>query len=172
MEQAASPSAEVRLRAHIRRATSPDAQPRTWGAPESAAGPPPDLAETTLHPALAAFLTAMSAKLDMLLGYLSQAQLGADYDPAEVLEIGEQGLALAKAQGLEPGQPLEIVVVLSDYPLQMVSAVGVAGDTAQRQGEAVRLVRFSSIREEDLERIVQFVFKEERARIRRNKWGE
>ena len=172
MAQASSPTAEVRLRAHVRPAQAPDALPRSYGAPETAAGPAPDLADSNLHPALAAFLQAMSDKLDMLVGYLSQAQLQSDYSPAEVLEIGEHGLALAKAGNLAPGQPLEVVVVLSDYPLQMATAVGVVGEAAQRQGEPVHLFRFTRIREEDLERIVQFVFKEERARIRRNKWGE
>lgn len=171
MEQASSPTAQTRLRAHLRPVGAPDALPRSYGAP-GAAGPAPDIAESNLHPALAAFLTAMSDKLDMLVGYLSQTQLQSDYSPAEVLEIGEKGLALAKAQDLVPGQHLEVVVVLSQFPLLMAAAVGVVAGEAVRQGEPVRLFEFTRIREEDQERIVQFVFKEERARIRRDKWGE
>lgn len=171
MEQASTPTAETRLRAHLRPASAPDALPRSYGTPGSA-GATPDIADTNLHPALAAFLQAMSDKLDMLVGYLSRAQLDSEYTQAEVLEIGAMGLALAKAGDLVPGQHLEVVVVLSDFPLQMASAVGVVAGEAKRQGEDVRLLEFTRIREGDLERIVQFVFKEERARIRRDKWGE
>lgn len=172
MEQASSPTAQTRLRAHLRPVGAPDALPRSYGAPGAAAGAAPDISDSNLHPALAAFLTAMSDKLDMLVGYLSQAQLQSDYSPAEVLEIGEKGLALAKAGDLVPGQHLEVVVVLSQFPLLMAAAVGVVAGEALRQGEPVRLFEFTRIREEDQEHIVQFVFKEERARIRRDKWGE
>jgi len=172
MDAASHPIAVTRLRAHVRPVSSPDAQPRSYATPVSGTGPAPDISETNLHPALAAYLQAMSDKLDMLLAFQSQSRLDTEYSPAEVLEIGTEGLALASVGDLPPGQCLEVVVELSQFPLSLLAAVGVVQSVETRQGEPVRRFSFTRIREEDLERIVQFVFREERARIRRTKWGE
>ena len=172
MENAPHTIASTRLKAHVRPVSSAETLPRSYSTPGSSAGAVPDITDSKLHPALAAFLQAMSDKLDMLVSYVSQSQLDSEYVPAEVLEIGTEGLALTKTCNASPGQHLEIVVVLSQFPLTMVSAVGKVTGEGARQGEPVLMVRFTRIREEDLEHIVQFVFREERARIRRTKWGE
>jgi hypothetical protein len=172
MDQSPHAIATTRLRAHIRPVSSAESLPRSYSTPGNFAGPAPDITDSKLHPALAAFLQAMSEKLDMLVSFASQAQLDSEYTPAEVLEIGTQGLALAKAGDLVPGQHVEVVVQLSQFPLVIISAVGRVSGSGSRQGEPVMLLTFTRIREEDLERIVQFAFREERARIRRTKWGE
>lgn len=164
--------AETRIKAHVRPVNSPDALPRRYATPDPAGnGAAPDLSGTTLHPGIVAFFQAMSDKLDMLVSYVSQNQLDSEYAPAEILEIGAKGLALAAAGDYPEGQCLEVVAVISQFPLRLVTAVGVVAGQGARQGEPVRLVTFTRIREEDLEQIVQFVFKEERARIRHDKWG-
>lgn len=172
MDAAHPPTAATRLRAYVRPASSPDAQPRAYATPNGGLSQAPDISDAKLHPALAAYLQAMSDKLDMLVAYLTQARLDTEYAAAEVLEIGSEGLSLAKAGDLASSRFLEVVVILSQFPLSLVAAVGEVKGEGRRQGEPVRLLSFTSIREEDLERIVQYVFKEERARIRRTKWGE
>lgn len=132
----------------------------------------PDLENAGLHEGMAKFLKALDAKLDMLVSYITQDRLHKEYqETVQVIELSGSGMRFISELPLENGQPLEAVIILSRYPLKVASAAGRIA-RGEKADEKAWMMQFSHIRESDLERIVQFVFSEERERIREKKWSD
>ncbi|MGE4292734.1 MAG: PilZ domain-containing protein [Desulfovibrio sp.] len=161
-------SVSVRLRAYARRADDPSAPALfRWINSPTETSSEAELVEAQVSPPLARFLLALDRKLDQLAAMHSGASVREEYPlRLEVLEISGSGLAFRTEEHFDEGEILEVVLVLSDAPPRMVAATGrVAGSGPDR----LHRLDFTTIRENDLETVVRFVFQEEREQIRRGK---
>ena len=136
------------------------------------------LAASRLSSELVRFLIEMDRKLDAILGYLERETLTDDF-PLEgtVVELGGSGLVLESKEPLAPGQSIELLLVLEALPLRMVSLVArveeILPDFITEEGPgAVYQLGFVFLDAEDREIVIQYVFQEERRRIRMRKGEE
>lgn len=121
------------------------------------------------------FLLEMDRKLDTILSLLQTASLEEDFPhKGYVLELGASRLVLECREKLEPGEHMELLLMLGGYPMRMLSVMG----TADAETAAPRLVDKSSrtyavsyecLSEEDRDGVIAFIFQEDRKRIRRRK---
>ncbi len=132
-----------------------------------------DLKRSSLPEAVTDFLVELNRKVDILISLGSRKMIEDDYPlRGTVTEISGAGILLRAGDSLKPGDHVEMVMVLSSFPLRLASAIGRVVRKEAGEGEnSIWAVEFSKIRDTDQEQIVQFVFKEQRARIREQKWG-
>jgi hypothetical protein len=164
---------ETNIRAYVRRLETGERMPEPFDTSNIASeARTPDLENSGLHEDVVRFLKALDAKLDMLVGYITQNRLKQEYrETVHVVELSGSGMRFISKSDFDPKQPIEVVIVLSRYPLKVASAAGRIS-RADEEDDKSWVMEFSHIRESDLERIVQFVFSEERERIREKKWGD
>ena len=131
------------------------------------------LKQANVPNALAEFLGAINDKLDMIISMFSQENLLEDFPvEAEVVEISGAGMRFMSSTDIEPEQHVEIVMMLSRMPLRMAGAIGrITRVEETASDETLYGLDFTTIRDADLETVVQFVFQEQRARIREQKWN-
>jgi len=164
---------ETRIRAFVRVVDSPDRLPMAYDNPLLTSEEKPDLSGANIHTALGDFLQAMDNKLDTILSSIHQERLRHEFPlEVEVVEAGGNGLRFVSGQPFEDNQPLEIVLVLNQYPLRLASAVGVVSRQEAIPSGTQWVMEFTRVREGDQEAIVSFVFREERERIRERKWTD
>lgn len=130
------------------------------------------LRDSGLPDALVSFLNNMDSKLDRIIAQLSKDSL-ASYFPDEltVYDLSAAGL-LAESGDIAPGDHLEIVLFLGEFPPVIASGVAKVireGRSVPGAGKTYAL-EFVRLRETTREAIIRFVFKEERARIRTEKF--
>jgi hypothetical protein len=159
----------TRLSALARKVSSPESMPRFQGFPA-----PPTLTVGklggSLPQALIDFLTAMDAKLDMLISLESQERMRDDFPiNLEITEISASGVSFRSAEPLETDTRMELVVYLSRFPLRMAGGMGRVVRNEQENGSWTGALEFTDIRDTDTEAIVQFVFQEQRQQLRK-KW--
>ncbi len=125
------------------------------------------LRQTNLHETVVDFLLDIHEKLNQILSILSQDRLAKEFPiQARVVEISGAELAFIPEHPLEPGQAVEIVIALNQFPVSLAGAVGIIEKKVQtEQGPALEM-SFKRIRSEDQEAVVRFVFQEERRQIR------
>jgi hypothetical protein len=125
-----------------------------------------------LSEALVDFLLELNNKLNTVISLLSQEGLENDFPVrAVVTEAGGSGVRLqADDPSLHEGAHVEIVMVLGQIPLRMAGAVGKLTRREDGQEGPEWTLDFTRIRERDLDTVIQFVFQEERQRIRERKW--
>ena len=127
------------------------------------------LDKARLPEGVAAFLLHLDAKLDALLGFLLTEKLTRHFPYAlQVVELSGNGLRVQTTAPLQEGTLLEVAVLLHHAPVRVAGAVArVLRMGPAPAGEGVEYaLDFVRIREPDLEAIVQFVFYEERKRLR------
>lgn len=173
MQQGEFSKVATRIRAFVRGADAHDLLPVSFDNPALLkSGAAFDLDGANLSQPLTEFLTAMDAKLDSVISMLSQKRLEDDYEArAEVREIGGEGMSFVSETGFSVGDVLEFAIVLNQYPLRVASAVGRIEAEDEQHGQPLYSVTFTTIRDTDFEAIVQFVFNEQRQRIRETKWS-
>jgi c-di-GMP-binding flagellar brake protein YcgR len=111
-------------------------------------------------------LSGINHKLDLILSTISQDMLVKDFPlRLEITEISGAGVLFSTNENIEIGDHLEMVLILSQFPLRLASVCG----TVQRQENLLFAFNFIQIRENDRETIVQFVFQEQREQIRESK---
>lgn len=130
------------------------------------------LRDAGLPDALVAFLASMDAKLDRIISQMNKESL-ASYFPEQlvVLDLSAAGL-LVQSDNISPGDTLELVLFLGEFPPKPVSGVAEvlrSGKEVPGGGKTYAL-KFTRLREADREEIVRFVFKENRVRIRAEKF--
>ncbi len=164
---------ETRIRAFVRTVDSSALLPMAYDNPLLAAEDKIDLSGANIHSALGEFLQAMDAKLDTILSSIHQERLRHEFPlEVEVVEAGGNGVRFLSPEPFEDNQPLEIVLVLNQYPLRLAAAVGVVSRQQAASGGTQWILEFTRVREGDQEAIVSFVFREERERIREQKWSD
>jgi hypothetical protein len=159
---------DTRLRAYSRRIDTPDSPPLFRG---------PSIKEHTSHKPVGAgseavleMLAGINQKLDLILSTVSQDMLGKDFPMRlEITEISGAGVLFSTQERVTVGDHLEMILVLSQFPLRLASVCGTVERREEQSGTVRYAFNFKQIRENDRESIVQFVFKEQREQIRESK---
>lgn len=167
----------VMVRALFRTAEGPDAPRLYSGAPASPASNLREelLAASARPEILLRFVAEMDRKLDALLSYMQRESLQEDFPlHGHVTELSGAGARLESPEKLGAEGWLELLLLLEEYPMRVVSVLAAF---AEARGQAPRVGRdngvydisFLRLEEEDREHIIRFVFGVERKRIRRDK---
>lgn len=121
------------------------------------------------------FLAEMDRKLDALLSLMQRETLHADF-PLEghVVELSAETLRLEYAGELEPGGHLEVLLLLEEYPMRIVSLLCRVKTPLEERAltgppNLAYEIGIVTVEDDDREHIIRFVFAEERKRIRRNR---
>ena len=124
------------------------------------------------------FLIDMDHKLDAIMGLLQRDSLLAGF-PGEgrIVELGGSGLVFECGQSLHAGQYLELLLLLEELPLRLVSVRArveslLPDRVLTGQDSAAYDITYTCMREEDREAVIRFVFSEQRRIIRQQKSGE
>ncbi|WP_316900701.1 PilZ domain-containing protein [Pseudodesulfovibrio indicus] len=160
---------QVRLKAQVRVMESLDSPQLFTGDTESqAAGREEFIKKSKLPPEVTAFLAEMDRKLDQIITTMGKDTVRADFSlPVEVREISAAGVKFRSAHKFTPGDPLEMIIFLSQTPLRLAGSKGRILD--QDPDTGLYRFEFVDLRGTDMEAIVQFVFKEQREQIRNSK---
>jgi hypothetical protein len=126
--------------------------------------------------ALARFLIEMDHKLDAIIGLLQRDSLSAAF-PGEgyIVRIGGSGLVFECRQLLDIGRYMELVLLLEEFPLRLLSvmvrveACRTAGVLAGAPDGRAYDMSYTHMREEDRETVIRFIFSEQRRLIRQRK---
>jgi hypothetical protein len=130
-----------------------------------------ELKNAGVNDALVNALVNLDRKLDMLIGLHSQDSLHDDFPhPIEAVELSGAGIKLFTPMDLSVGQVVEVVLVLTQVPVRMASALGRVVRQEDMGGKKAWALDFAKIRDRDLESIVQFVFQTQRDELRERKW--
>ncbi len=160
---------ETSLQSFMRKVSSPTAQPGLRGGFNQGVTHLRDELQQTAVPApLLDYLEAMNAKLDTILGLLHQTSIEQDYPlTGTISQISGAGVQFFTNHPLAVGDHLELVITLSRFPLYLVNAVGtVTRNNPTSQDTSLWVLEFTSIRDNDREAIIHYVFREQREIIR------
>jgi hypothetical protein len=167
-------SVSTMVRAMFRRARD-EHSPRLYAGagPSPTAGLREEMLASARPDLTLRFLAEMDRKLDALLSLMQREILHSDF-PLEghVVRISAGRLVLECAQPLAPGEYLEILLLLEQYPMLVVSLLGrVEEEVPALTGppNLAHAICVVTVEEDDREHIIRFVFAEERKRIRREK---
>lgn len=126
------------------------------------------LKKSKLPEEVTGFLAEMDRKLDQIISMLGQDSVRTDFSiPVEVMEISAAGVKFRSSDHFQPGDPLEMIIYLSQAPLRLAGSKGRILD--QEPDTGLYRFEFVDLRGSDMEAIVQFVFKEQREQIRNSK---
>ena len=129
------------------------------------------MASSNLPDVVAKFLIQLDTKVDMLLESIHSSAIEQDFPhKAELLTISASSLEFTTHEPLAPGDWLELVVLFRQAGMFIASGIGTV--TARRvtaEGDPVFSFSFTRILEEEREKIIRFVFKEERRLLRQTR---
>jgi len=163
----------TRITGHGRLLGDPSEQPVFRDAPLAGLTGPGafDARDASIPESLYTLLSSLNAKLDILIGMLGKDQMSADFPvDLSVVEISGAGLRFSASATLPMDADMEVVLMLSQFPLRMAGAIGKIIRAEDCDGKTIYALDFTRIRERDLETIVQFVFQSQRDEIRGKKW--
>jgi hypothetical protein len=172
-----SASVPTLLRGRFRRAEGRRPLGPFAGAPGRAAdGVREELfANSRLPDTLLRFLIDMDRKLDAILAHLQEESLAGEFPgEGQIVELSGNCLVLECAEPFAPGETLELLLLLEEFPLRVVPVLATVDEkraTPALTGPAasVYALTYLSVEEEDREAIIRHVFSEERKRIRQRK---
>ena len=126
------------------------------------------MAASTLPDAVTKFLFQLDVKIDAILSGMQTSSLEHDFPyEMEILRLGAGGFEFTSSAPLAPGDWLETVVTFRYPGLSTASGIGrVTGRRVEEDGTPVFSFLFSRIQEEEREKIIRYVFKEERRLLR------
>lgn len=123
--------------------------------------------EPGLPEALGHTLRAMDEKLTAILNLLNERSLVDDFPiPVLVHDISGAGLRMSAPYTFAIGMQVEVVVVLNAFPLQLAGTLGSIVRCDHIEDTPLWAVEFTDIRESEREKIIQFVFQEQRQSLR------
>ncbi len=157
------------LRGRFRPLNGPDDQAYApWDAFSSDLTRGEFLAASPLPDAVNKFLLQLDAKLDALLGALHSSTLEKDFPQImEIHSLSASKLHFSTNVPLAPGDWLEVVVTFRQAGLATASGIGtVTAREVDASGAPFFVFAFTRIREEEREKIIRYVFKEERRLLR------
>lgn len=165
---------QTNLHAWMRPLPSPQAPPIFNDSSNLLAGSSENLLhESRLPESLMNFLMDMDRKLQAILGMLGRDQLLADF-PLQIIvtEISGAGIRFISDTALKIGEPMEVVVALSQIPLRLAGAIGKPTriEESPSDQQHAYAFEFTRIREAQLDQVIGFVLQEERRAIRERKW--
>ncbi len=163
----------TRIGGHGRILDNPSEQPVFRDAPLAGLTGPGafDARDASIPESLYTLLSSLNAKLDILIGMIGKDQMASEF-PVDlaVVEISGAGLRFSSCVPLPADADMEVVLLLSQFPLRMAGAIGKIIRAEDCNGKTIYALDFTRIRERDLETIVQFVFQSQRDEIRGKKW--
>ncbi|MDL2210562.1 PilZ domain-containing protein [Desulfovibrio sp. OttesenSCG-928-O18] len=126
------------------------------------------MAASTLPDAVNRFLLQLDVKVDAILAGMQHSAMEHDFPhELEILTISASCLDFTTSLPLAPGDWLEVVVNFRQAGAFTASGIGkVTARRVEKDGTAVFSFSFTRILEEDRERIIKYVFKEERRQLR------
>jgi hypothetical protein len=128
----------------------------------------PALKDSSLPEGLRSFLESINSKLDTLLSLSSKQVLQGDFPlKLQVVELSAAGLkCLRPAEDLREGDQLEAILVLTQFPVNLAGVIGRILRFEKKGEQEILALEFNQVRQSDREKIVQFVFREQREQIR------
>ena len=172
-EREAASIEDVRINAVFRMLGEGDGQICPAVAPAGDAVFRPEAFRGRVPDAMIRLLSDMDKKLDAILGYLRRESLEKEFPHrAQVVRLGAEHLTLECREPLAPEDMLELVMLVGDSPL----ASGILKVDSLRKeriagGSGAYDAVFATVRADDREAIIQWIFQETRRRIRQ-RWGE
>lgn len=132
------------------------------------------LAASPLPDTVTKFLVQLDAKIDALLAAQYSSMLEQDFPhPMEVLAISASRLRLATMVPLAVGDRLEVIINLRQTGTGIAAGIGhITARSVNEDGTSVFSFSFTRILEEEREKIIRYVFKEERRRLRASRLEE
>ena len=125
------------------------------------------LAASTLPDAVNKFLLQLDTKMDALLTALYSSSLEQDFPHAmEILTISAAKLDFTTTLPLAPGDWLETVIYFGQAGTTASGIGNITARNVDRDGKPVFALSFTRIQEEEREKIIRYVFKEERRLLR------
>ncbi len=165
------------VKTRFRLAKSPDSPPLFSADPagSSVAITEEILAHTRLPEALIHFLVELDRKVDAILSQMQKDTLDGDFPhEGRVVELSGSNLVLECREPLAPGDTLEVILFLEEFPLRLASGMAsvdaiLKADPQSGPDKSVYALSFVNIGEDERDNVIRFVFREERKMIRRKK---
>ena len=154
------------LRGRLRILPSPDAPPlfRGFGLPDSPVTEQ-DMENSHLPEKLISFLLALDAKVNAVLTHMQEGRLEDDFPvPIHVSELSGAGLRIHPLPELKENDYVELLLYVEEFPLKLAS--GIAKVLRNEKNQGAQALQFIHILDEDLEKVIQRVFLEERRLLR------
>ncbi|WP_027722641.1 hypothetical protein [Maridesulfovibrio zosterae] len=160
-------SVHTRIKGHGRFCKAINDQPLFRGFSGMHKHPADDLDDSKVPEWLKVYMIELDRKLDQLLGLQSKSSLTDDFPiNLEILEISGNGMVFKTETRIDCPCIMESVMEIEQIPLRLA---GAKGTVKPGKKEGTWVMKFENIRENDLESIIQFVFSEQRERIRADK---
>lgn len=114
------------------------------------------------------FLVQLDQKVDALLAGMLSSSLEENFPHTmEILSVGASGMDFTAAEPLAPGDFIELIVYFRQGGTFTASGIGsVTTRRVEKDGTPVFSFSFTRILEEEREKIIRFVFREERRQLR------
>ena len=121
--------------------------------------------------ALQEFLGELNIKVDAILNAMTKETAQNDFPiKIKIHYLSGSGLILSSAEPIKPGEHLEIIIMLGQMPMIMVTAIGQVIKAVKIPGDKTGFsVQFIRIRTDHQDTLIQYVFQEERRQIREKK---
>ncbi len=136
------------------------------------------LAHTRQNDATMRFLIEMDRKLDTIMGLLQRESLVTDFpNEGHIVQLSGAGLVLECQHPLSKGNHMELLLLLEELPLRLLSVMAQVEGPHQSKAltgspNKAYAMTYTCMREEDREAIIRFVFSENRKLIRQQKNSE
>lgn len=129
------------------------------------------LSKSKLSEEILSFFEDMHTKLEHIIALLEEKKLE-DIFPINIEAVNLSGseVLFKTPTPLTIGTMVEVVLPLSQMPFKVAGGIGRIDSKKISDGGDIWKLSFTRIREQDLETIVQFVFQQERKRIREIRW--
>lgn len=129
------------------------------------------MAASTLPDAVAKFLFQLDEKVDAILAGMQAPSLEQDFPYSmEIHRLSAGGFEFTSVSPLAPGDWLEVVIVFRQAGLATAAGIGeITARRVEKGGTPVFSFAFSRIQEEEREKIIRYVFKEERRLLRESR---
>jgi hypothetical protein len=161
-------SVNTRIKGHGRISRSLNHQPLFRGFSGTKKHPAQDLDDSKVPEWLKVYVIELDRKLDQLLGIQSKQDLTSDFPiDLEILRISGNGMTF-RSQSVTAPCLMEVVMEIEQIPVRLA---GAKGNVKAGPKNGLWVMDFEKIREHDLESIIQFVFSEQREKIRTEKLG-
>ena len=130
------------------------------------------LENTRLPQSVSAFLCQMDAKLDAILAAMHTKRLEQDFPHAlDVLEISADALVFQSPLPLAAGDCLEVLLYLNQSNFSTACGIGVVKELRRTASGSSFTFAFTRLHEDEQEKIIRFVFQEERKALREKRLG-
>lgn len=133
------------------------------------------LSSSRLSDELTRFLVEMDRKLDIILSFVEQENMLDDFPlEGKAVQLSGAGVVLETKENLSPGDHLELLLILEELPMRMVSVIAVVHEALSAPvisgpRNIPYQAFFATLGEDDREDIIQYVFQEDRRHIRMQK---